>query len=68
MLLGNVHVALLKVLLSDVEKELSVGGFVPRMSKYCMFLGLLQSVSLKFSGQSHDDNSQFEAVLGNLVL
>lgn len=47
MLLGNVHVALLKVLLSDVEKELSGGGFVPRMSKYCMFLGLLQSVSLK---------------------
>lgn len=44
MLLGNVHVALLKVLLSDVEKELSGGGFVPRMSKYCMFLGLLQSV------------------------
>ncbi|KAK9291662.1 hypothetical protein L1049_019611 [Liquidambar formosana] len=42
-LLGKVHVALLKLLLSDVETELS-RGFLPHLSKSCKFLGLLHSV------------------------
>nr|CAD1836468.1 unnamed protein product [Ananas comosus var. bracteatus] len=37
MLLGKVHVALLKLLLLDVEREKS-GGFIPRPSKDCRFL------------------------------
>jgi hypothetical protein len=39
-------VALLKLLISDVEIELS-GGFSPRLSKSCNFLALLHSVSIK---------------------
>lgn len=42
-LLGKVHVALLKLLLSDLESELS-SGFLPHLSKSCKFLGLLYSV------------------------
>ncbi|KAA8539034.1 hypothetical protein F0562_025726 [Nyssa sinensis] len=43
LLLGKVHVALLKVLLSDIETELS-NGFFPYASKNGKFLGLLHSV------------------------
>ncbi|XP_043705835.1 homeobox-DDT domain protein RLT3 isoform X2 [Telopea speciosissima] len=43
LLLGKVHVALLKLLLSDVETELN-NGFLRRMNKDCRFLVLLHSV------------------------
>lgn len=43
LLLGKVHLALLNLLLSDVETELS-SGFLPHVIKNCKFLGLLQSV------------------------
>ncbi|KAA8534625.1 hypothetical protein F0562_032116 [Nyssa sinensis] len=43
LLLGEVHVALLKLLLSDVETELS-NGFFPCASKNGKFLELLRSV------------------------
>ncbi|XP_052193159.1 homeobox-DDT domain protein RLT3 isoform X2 [Diospyros lotus] len=43
MLLGKVHLALLKLLLSDVEMELSRGTF-PHVSKNGKFLELLHSV------------------------
>ena len=45
LLLGKVHLALLNLLLSDVETELS-SGFLPHVIKNCKFLGLLQSVSI----------------------
>ncbi|RVW89627.1 Homeobox-DDT domain protein RLT3 [Vitis vinifera] len=43
LLLGKVHLALLNLLLSDVETELS-SGFLPHVIKNCKFLGLLQSI------------------------
>ncbi|XP_021300642.1 homeobox-DDT domain protein RLT3 isoform X1 [Herrania umbratica] len=43
LLLGKIHVALLQLLLSDVESELS-GGLLPRFSLSCKFLALLHSV------------------------
>lgn len=46
LLLGKIHVALLKLLISDVETELS-SGFSPRLRKSCNFLALLHSVSIK---------------------
>ncbi|MQL83362.1 hypothetical protein Taro_015854, partial [Colocasia esculenta] len=42
-LLGKVHVTLLKHFLSKVERELSAGKF-PRASKNCRFLGFLHAV------------------------
>lgn len=45
LLLGNVHLALLKLLLSDIDKELS-RGFFSHASKNCKYLGLLNSVSM----------------------
>lgn len=42
-LLGNIHVSLLKMFLLDVEKEMSA-GFFPRASKDCRFLGFLHFV------------------------
>ncbi|KAH7576570.1 hypothetical protein JRO89_XS01G0111400 [Xanthoceras sorbifolium] len=42
-LLGKIHVALLKVLLSDVKTELS-RGCLPHLSVSCKFLALLHSV------------------------
>ena len=47
MLLGKIHVALLKLLLLDVEKEMAA-GLIPRGSKDGRFLGFLQFVSFKF--------------------
>ncbi|GAB2277705.1 hypothetical protein Dimus_012408 [Dionaea muscipula] len=43
LLLGKIHVGLLELLLSDIEKELSSGPF-PWTTKNCMFRNLLQSV------------------------
>ncbi|KAH1081630.1 hypothetical protein J1N35_021391 [Gossypium stocksii] len=43
LLLGKIHVALLKLLLSDVEVELS-GAVLPHFSLSCKFLALLHSV------------------------
>ncbi|XP_039039455.1 homeobox-DDT domain protein RLT3-like [Hibiscus syriacus] len=43
LLLGKIHVALLKLLLSDVQLELS-GAFLSHFSLSCKFLALLQSV------------------------
>ncbi|KAI3458724.1 hypothetical protein Pfo_015387 [Paulownia fortunei] len=43
LLLGQVHLALLKLLLSDIDKELSRGIF-SHASKNCKFLGLLHSL------------------------
>ncbi|OMO96861.1 hypothetical protein CCACVL1_04754 [Corchorus capsularis] len=43
LLLGKIHVALLKLLLSDIEAELS-GSRLPRFSLSCKFLALLHSV------------------------
>ncbi|OVA10751.1 Homeobox domain [Macleaya cordata] len=43
LLLGKIHVALLKLLISDVEMELS-SGFLSHASKDCRFLGFLHSV------------------------
>ncbi|KAJ4973305.1 hypothetical protein NE237_006479 [Protea cynaroides] len=43
LLIGKVHLALLKLLLSDVETELK-NGFLRRMSKDCRFIVLLHSV------------------------
>ncbi|CAJ2636583.1 unnamed protein product [Trifolium pratense] len=43
MLLGKIHVALLTLLLSDIEVELS-NGFCPQLNKSCNFLALLHSV------------------------
>ncbi|GFP91003.1 hypothetical protein PHJA_001244300 [Phtheirospermum japonicum] len=43
LLLGQVHMALLKLLLSDVDEELSRGQF-SHASKNCKFLGLLHSL------------------------
>ncbi|XP_028770247.1 homeobox-DDT domain protein RLT3 isoform X2 [Neltuma alba] len=43
MLLGKIHVALLTVLLSDIEAELT-SGFPPHLNKSCNFLALLHSV------------------------
>ncbi|XP_010274901.1 PREDICTED: homeobox-DDT domain protein RLT3 isoform X2 [Nelumbo nucifera] len=43
LLLGKIHVSLLKLLLSDVAIELS-NGYLPRMSKDCRFLWFLHSV------------------------
>lgn len=45
-LLGKIHVALLRILISDVQAELS-SGFSPDLSKSCNFLALLHSVSIK---------------------
>lgn len=46
MLLGKIHVALLKLLLSDVEMELG-RGCPPHLSVSCKFLALLHSVSMQ---------------------
>ncbi|XP_061347614.1 homeobox-DDT domain protein RLT3 isoform X2 [Gastrolobium bilobum] len=43
MLLGKIHVALLTLLLSDIEMELT-DGFLPHLNKSCNFLALLHSV------------------------
>ncbi|KAI4352724.1 hypothetical protein L6164_006945 [Bauhinia variegata] len=43
MLLGKIHVALLRLLLSDIEVELT-NGFLPHLNKSCNFLALLHSV------------------------
>ncbi|XP_058071521.1 homeobox-DDT domain protein RLT3 isoform X2 [Magnolia sinica] len=43
LLLGKIHVALLKLLLSDVDQELS-GDFLPRYANDCRFLGFLHFV------------------------
>ncbi|XWS31134.1 hypothetical protein CRYUN_Cryun23aG0051500 [Craigia yunnanensis] len=43
LLLGKIHVALLKLLLSDVEAEL-IGALLPHFSLSCKFLALLHSV------------------------
>ncbi|CAI0459366.1 unnamed protein product [Linum tenue] len=43
LLLGLIHVALLKLLLSDVEREIS-NGFLHHLSISCKFLALLHSV------------------------
>ncbi|KAK7358463.1 hypothetical protein VNO77_00391 [Canavalia gladiata] len=43
MLLGKIHVALLMLLLSDIEVELA-NGFSPHLNKSCNFLALLHSV------------------------
>ncbi|KAK6156217.1 hypothetical protein DH2020_010465 [Rehmannia glutinosa] len=43
LLLGQVHVALLKLLMSDIEKELS-GGLYSHASKNCKFLSLLHAL------------------------
>ncbi|KAK4283937.1 hypothetical protein QN277_000835 [Acacia crassicarpa] len=43
MLLGKIHVALLTLLLSDIEVELT-SGFLPHLNKSCNFLALLHSV------------------------
>ncbi|XP_039031449.1 homeobox-DDT domain protein RLT3-like isoform X2 [Hibiscus syriacus] len=43
LLLGKIHVSLLKLLLSDVQEELS-GALLPHFSLSCKFLALLQSV------------------------
>ncbi|XVF81356.1 hypothetical protein PTKIN_Ptkin15bG0148700 [Pterospermum kingtungense] len=43
LLLGKIHVALLKLLLSDVKAELS-GALMPHVSLSCKFLALLHSV------------------------
>lgn len=48
MLLGKIHVALLTLLLSDIEVELT-NGFSPHSNKSCNFLALLHSVSCLFS-------------------
>ncbi|PPD94672.1 hypothetical protein GOBAR_DD08323 [Gossypium barbadense] len=45
LLLGKIHVALLKLLLSDVEVELS-GAVLPHFSLSCKFLALLHSLAL----------------------
>ncbi|KAL2342623.1 hypothetical protein Fmac_003908 [Flemingia macrophylla] len=42
-LLGKIHVALLTLLLSDIEVELT-NGFSPHLNKSCNFLALLHSV------------------------
>ncbi|KAK4480454.1 hypothetical protein RD792_013527 [Penstemon davidsonii] len=42
LLLGQVHMALLKLLLSDIEKELK-GGFFSHAIKNCKFMGLIHS-------------------------
>jgi hypothetical protein len=47
LLLGKIHVALLKLLISDVEAELSNGYFPSHLSISCNFLALLHSVSIK---------------------
>ena len=44
MLLGKIHVALLTLLVSDIEVELT-NGFSPHLNKSCNFLALLHSVS-----------------------
>uniref|UniRef100_A0A2N9IPY1 Homeobox domain-containing protein n=1 Tax=Fagus sylvatica TaxID=28930 RepID=A0A2N9IPY1_FAGSY len=44
LLLGKIHVALLKLLISDVEAELSNGYFPSHLSISCNFLALLHSV------------------------
>lgn len=44
MLLGKIHVALLTLLLSDIEVELPIGSW-PHLNKSCNFLALLHSVS-----------------------
>ncbi|KAG1359055.1 Homeobox-DDT domain protein RLT3 [Cocos nucifera] len=43
LLLGKIHVALLKLLLLDVEREITA-GFICRASKDCRFLGFLNFV------------------------
>ncbi|KAL5188936.1 Homeobox-DDT domain protein RLT3 [Glycine soja] len=43
MLLGKIHVALLTLLLSDIEVEIT-NGFSPHLNKSCNFLALLHSV------------------------
>jgi len=50
MLLGKIHVALLKLLLLGVERTVAA-GLIPRVSKDGRFLGLLQFVSFKFLSQ-----------------
>ena len=47
LLLGKIHVALLKLLISDVEAELSNGCFPPHLSISCNFLASLHLVSIK---------------------
>ncbi|KAL0317160.1 UNVERIFIED_CONTAM: Homeobox-DDT domain protein RLT3 [Sesamum angustifolium] len=64
LLLGQVHLALLKLLLSDIDKELS-RGFLSHASKNCKFLGLasfevienrsLVFVDLSETSQGNDD-------------
>ena len=44
-LLGKIHMALLSLLLSDIEVELT-NGFSPHLNKSCNFLALLHSVSI----------------------
>ncbi|KAJ7958982.1 Homeobox-DDT domain protein RLT3 [Quillaja saponaria] len=43
MLIGKIHVALLMLLLSDIEAELT-NGFLPHLKKSCNFLALLHSI------------------------
>lgn len=51
-LLGKIHVALLKLLLSDVVMELS-RGHSTHLSVSCKFLALIHSVSVTLEGESH---------------
>ncbi|KAK6940406.1 WHIM1 domain, partial [Dillenia turbinata] len=46
LLLGKVHIALLKLLLRDIEVQLT-NGFFPSISKNCMYLRLLHLVELQ---------------------
>ncbi|XP_019421856.1 PREDICTED: homeobox-DDT domain protein RLT3-like [Lupinus angustifolius] len=71
MLLGKIHVALLTVLLSDIEVELT-NGFSPHLNKSCNFLALLHSVesqecSLNFWRRSLNPLSWIEILRQVLV-
>ncbi|KAE9607616.1 putative transcription factor & chromatin remodeling DDT family [Lupinus albus] len=71
MLLGKIHVALLTVLLSDIEVELT-NGFSPHLNKSCNFLALLHSIesqecSLNFWRRSLNPLSWIEILRQVLV-
>lgn len=53
LLLGQVHVSLLKLLVSDIDQDLS-RGFLPLASKNRKFLALLHSVSTSISRNNKD--------------
>lgn len=66
-LLGKIHVALLKVLLSDVKKELDSGCF-SHLSVSCKFLALLHSVSMSLNQANRSNVTLLQSSTGEPYL